>query len=217
MFCEILLRVPLKIKTGLIKQEKLIINQLFKLKIMKNIPTATDILSFWFNDLKPEQHFKKDEKIDAIIIERFQPLYEKLCQNEDTFAFCHDLKGKQAAILVFDQFARNMFRGQAKAFEKDNQALKLAKSIISSGQDKALPDIEKSFVYMPFMHSENLEDQAEAVKLYATLKNKKNLQYANLHYDVIKQFGRFPHRNIALGRKSTTEEIIFIKTPGTAF
>ena len=180
-----------------------------------NNPTAEDVLSFWFEEISPKQQFVKDEKFDAEIKRRFGPLHASL--KEDASSFTSTPQGALAAILVFDQFSRNMFRGSGEAFKMDPLALSIAKNLIATGWDKEMPDNHRIFVYMPFMHAETLEDQEQSVALFTELGIASNIDYAVKHLDVIKEYGRFPHRNKALNRTSTAEEIAFINTPGTAF
>lgn len=180
-----------------------------------NKPNAEDILSFWFEEISPKQQFIKDEKLDVEIKQRFGSLHASL--KEDAPSFTDTPQGALAAILLFDQFSRNMFRGLGEAFETDPLALSIAKDLIASGADKGMPDNHRVFVYMPFMHAETLEDQVQSVALFTELGAASNIEYAIKHLEVVKKFGRFPHRNKALKRDSTKEEMIFINTPGTAF
>jgi uncharacterized protein (DUF924 family) len=129
-----------------------------------------------------------------------------------------------ATILLLDQFPRNLFRGKADAFAGDARTLALATALVSSGRDKNLPPIMRWFVFMPFMHSEQLIDQERAVALFAGLRREGQdpayesaHDYALRHREIIERFGRFPHRNAMLGRPSTDEEIAFLRQPGSAF
>ncbi|MEP3232128.1 MAG: DUF924 family protein [Hyphomicrobiales bacterium] len=180
-----------------------------------NTPSAQDVLSFWFEEISPKQQFVKDEQFDAEIKRRFGPLHASL--KKDASSFTSTPKGALAAILVFDQFSRNMFRGSGQAFDTDPLALLIAKDLITSGADKTMPDNHRIFVYMPFMHAETLEDQEQSVALFTALGITSNIAYANKHHDVVKKYGRFPHRNKAIDRVSSPEEKTFINTPGTAF
>ena len=180
-----------------------------------NNPTAEDVISFWFEEISPKQQFVKDEQFDAEIKRRFGPLHASL--KEDASSFTNTPQGALATILVFDQFSRNMFRGSGEAFETDPLALSIAKNLIATGADKAMPDNHRVFVYMPFMHAEILEDQEQSVALFTELGIASNIDYAIKHLDVVREFGRFPHRNKALDRASTAEENVFINRPGTAF
>ncbi|MEO1067411.1 MAG: DUF924 family protein [Pseudomonadota bacterium] len=183
---------------------------------MSDLPTADDVLAFWFEELEPKQHFVKDEALDATIKARFFDLHRALMDGSVP-DFTATARGKFAAIIVLDQFSRNMFRGEDAAFASDARALDLAKSLVWSGDDMGFTDDERVFLYMPYMHAENLNDQDDCVRLFEVLGRPDNIDYALQHRDVIRRFGRFPQRNDALDRPSTPEEIDFITTPGTGF
>ncbi|MEP1443050.1 MAG: DUF924 family protein [Hyphomicrobiales bacterium] len=182
---------------------------------MTKYPTAKEVISFWFEEISPRQQFVKDPKFDDEIKHRFGPLHARL--TVDVSDFTSTSLGALAAILVFDQFSRNMFRGSAQAFETDPLALSIAKELIATGADKTMPTNYRVFVYMPFMHAETLEDQEQSVVLFNQLGVASNINYAIKHHDVVKKYGRFPHRNGTLDRLSTEAEVAFINTPGTAF
>ena len=177
---------------------------------------AQEILEFWFNELTPEQHFEKGGAADRIIAQRFIEVYRQLAINVPT-GWQANAKGCLAAIIVLDQFPRNLFRGTARAFATDASALALARYAIANHFDRARSVLERAFFYLPFEHSENLEDQERSVELFASLNDDKSLHYAREHQKLIQRFGHFPHRNEALGRASTPEEIVFINTPGSGF
>jgi uncharacterized protein (DUF924 family) len=120
-------------------------------------------------------------------------------------------------VIVLDQFPRNMFRGTPLAFATDHLALAVASEAIARGFDNVLDKHRRLFIYLPFEHSEKLDDQHRAVELISNLGDEELLQYAVAHRDIITRFGRFPHRNGILGRPSTTEEVEFLKQPGSAF
>jgi uncharacterized protein (DUF924 family) len=163
------------------------------------------VLDFWFG-LAPEQWWKADSKLDREVAERFGKLWEEQRQfPADTF-----LASPQealAAVILFDQFPRNMFRGHADSFATDHLALGLAKAAIDRGYDEALTPQQRGFLYMPFQHSEDLDDQLRSVGLFTALGDPEQLRFAGLHHDVIERFGRFPHRNTILGRKPRSDEI----------
>jgi uncharacterized protein (DUF924 family) len=157
---------------------------------------------------------------DREIRERFLPLYEKaaggqLAHWKERAADC------LALIVVLDQFPRNMFRGTARAFAADPLALEAARHAVAQGFDRTLPPLGRLFLYLPFEHSERLEDQLRACELMEPLKafpeTADTFPYAEAHRDIVQRFGRFPHRNAALGRASTAEEIEFLKQPGSGF
>jgi len=179
---------------------------------------ADEVLRFWFGDgaergKAHKRWFEKNSTFDAQVRERFLPLYEKLAGNDDWLSQADDCL---ARIVVLDQFPRNMFRGTPRAFAADPLALAAAKHAVGSGFDRNLQLVEKQFVYLPFEHSESLADQERACELMKTL-NDDLYGWAVKHKVIIERFGRFPHRNEILGRKSTPEEIEFLKQPGSGF
>jgi uncharacterized protein (DUF924 family) len=126
----------------------------------------------------------------------------------------NESRGALALVILLDQFPRNLFRDTARAFEGDALARAAARSIVDRGWDRALSPDERTFVYLPFEHSESLDDQELSLRLF---EGNENFEWARRHWDIIKRFGRFPHRNAMLGRASTPEEIAFLKTPGSGF
>jgi uncharacterized protein (DUF924 family) len=172
-----------------------------------------EVLLFWFEELSPEAWFRRDTQVDDQIRARFMPLYEQLrrMQPQDLASPLASL----AAVIVLDQFPRNMFRGLPQAFATDALALAIAQHAIAAGFDRQLGEPQRTFLYMPFQHSEDPAVQARSVELFATLADKDGLEYANKHRVIIDRFGRFPHRNAILGRASTEEELQFLSThPG---
>ncbi len=173
------------------------------------------ILGFWFGELTHQDWFRRDEAIDATIASRFGPVYSELRDGVPE-AWLATPEGMLAAILVLDQFPRNMFRDDARAFATDDMALALAKEAIAEGIDKTLTPDQRAFIYMPLQHSEDDADQAQSVGLYAMLGVPLNLDFALRHQAVIDRFGRFPHRNAVLGRQSTADEAAFVARAGAA-
>jgi uncharacterized protein (DUF924 family) len=173
---------------------------------------AEEVLSFWFGQ-DAKRWFEKNATFDAEIRSRFLPLYEQLSANTDWLSQPRDCL---ARIVVLDQFPRNMFRGTPRAFAADPLALAAAKHAVGNGFDRNLQLVEKQFVYLPFEHSESLADQERACQLMKAL-NEDLYDWAIRHKRIIERFGRFPHRNEILGRKSTPEEIEFLKQPGSGF
>jgi uncharacterized protein (DUF924 family) len=171
---------------------------------------------FWFEELKPEDWFKKSEDRDETIKQRFAAIYDRLEEGVPA-SWLETPDGYLAAIIVLDQFPRNMFRDDKRSFATDPLALELAKQAIANGIDTQLPPTKRWFVYMPFEHSEAAADQARCVELMATLENPLALDYALQHKAVIDRFGRFPHRNAILGRNATDDEADFLKQPGSSF
>ena len=164
-----------------------------------------DVLKFWFG-LKPGQWWKTDPALDHRIKQDFLKLwFEKRQLPAETFL--SDPLTAAAAAILFDQFPRNMFRGHADAYATDPLALAIAKGAVERGLDKRLAPEERKFLYMPFQHSENLDDQNRAVLLFTELGDDHQLGYAKHHRTIIERFGRFPHRNAVLGRASRPEEV----------
>lgn len=168
------------------------------------------IIKFWFKDSTPQQWFTKDKKFDALIKRRFLKTYEEVVAGE-TAPWRQSALGRLAEIIVLDQFSRNMFRGSPLAFAHDALALALAQEAIRARADSALELTERRFMYMPFMHSESKKIQKESVRLFALLGDQDTLKYAKDHKAIIDRFGRFPHRNSVLDRKSTVLEKRFLK------
>jgi uncharacterized protein (DUF924 family) len=171
---------------------------------------AAQILRYWFEELQPEAWFRKDERVDAAIHERFGALYEQLApiRPQQIQTPIESL----AAVIVLDQFPRNMFRGSPRAFATDALALSISQHAIAAGWDRQLTQQQRLFLYMPFQHSEDRAVQARSIELFTQLGLADNLDYAHRHQHIIDRFGRFPHRNGVLGRQSTTEESQFIAT-----
>jgi uncharacterized protein (DUF924 family) len=182
--------------------------------------TPKSILNFWFG-LPPAKWWEKDDALDAQIREKFTETYEAAATGAlDAWAE-EGPESALALILTLDQFPRNMFRNDTKAFATDKKAANLTKAGLLQGYDlwfkENKPEDWRAFFYIPLMHSENLEDQRRCVDLFATHGPEKNLPFARLHHDIIARFGRFPHRNALVGRKNTLEESAFLKHPGSVF
>jgi len=175
-----------------------------------------DILHFWFEETQPSQWWKKDPEFDQRIRKQFLSLHQQASRCE-LFSWRSTPEGRLAEIIILDQFSRNMFRDSAKAFATDPLALALAQEAVSCGADQQISQDKRAFVYLPYMHSESLRIHAEAVKLYQQPGMEDNLVWEIKHQEIIKKFGRYPHRNKALGRTSTVEEIEFLKQPGSSF
>jgi uncharacterized protein (DUF924 family) len=173
---------------------------------------ADEILKFWF-DRDRKDWFRKDPELDAAIRQRFLGLYE-LGSAGGLEAWKRAPTSCLALVVLLDQFPRNMFRGSAKAFATDPLARDVARAILDNGWDKAMTPDQRMFAYLPFEHGEILEDQELSLKLFA---GNPNFEWAHKHWEIIRRFGRFPHRNAALGRASTPEEVEFLKQPGSGF
>ncbi len=171
---------------------------------------AEHVLRYWFEELQPDAWFRKDERVDAAIRERFGALHEELAQMRPE-QFTTPLE-RAAAVIALDQFPRNMFRGSPRAFATDSLALAIAQHAIAAKQDEQLTRQQRLFLYMPFQHSEDRAVQARSIELFTQLGEHENLGYAHKHKEIIDRFGRFPHRNAVLGRASTPEELQFVAT-----
>mgnify|MGYP003624128767 CR=1 FL=1 len=167
-----------------------------------------DVLDFWFNDIEPKQWFQKDTVFDNKIKEQFGILHQQAIQGELS-AWRDSPKGALAEIIVLDQFSRNIYRDQPESFAADPMALALAQVAIHNYFDKELSQSERSFLYMPFMHSESAVIHEEAVNLFRDLGIVNNLDFELKHKKIVDRFGRYPHRNIILGRTSSPEELLF--------
>jgi uncharacterized protein (DUF924 family) len=175
-----------------------------------------EIIRFWFEELQPKDWFRTDESVDGTIASRFGATYQDLRLGVPAF-WLDTPEGFLAATLLLDQFPRNMFRGEARAFATDELALALAKRAIAEGIDIKLSPEQRSFIYLPFQHSEDKADQARSVALFTALGQPLGHDFALRHQAIIDRFGRFPHRNAILGRKSTQEELMFLAEPGSSF
>lgn len=164
-----------------------------------------DILKFWFG-LTYDQWFKTDPTLDHQIRQRFLKLWAEKRQLP-VASFLADSLTALAAVILFDQFPRNMFRDNADQFSTDHLALGIAKAAVDGRFDEQLAPDERAFLYMPFQHSENMADQNRSILLFTELGDERFVKYAKLHHDIIERFGRFPHRNATLGRAPRPEEV----------
>lgn len=191
-------------------------------------PPWQDVLDFWFH---PESHadylqnrvewFQKNPDFDASIRTRFGTLVQRALDG-GLREWESETKGALARVLILDQFTRNIGRDTAAAFAGDAQALALARTLVEQGRAVELPPMQRQFVYLPYMHAEDLAVQQACVALYEALVAEhpgfeSALDYAIRHRDIVARFGRFPHRNAALGRATTAEEAEFLLQPGSSF
>lgn len=174
------------------------------------------VLKFWFNEIPPQNWWLADPDFDAVIRERFGALHCAAHLGE-CWEWRKQPHGRLAEIIVLDQFPRNLYRGTPRAFASDGMALALAQEAIAGGHDAPLAPLERAFLYMPCQHSESRIVQAESLRLFTALGEPEQYDFAVRHKAIIDQFGRFPHRNEILGRQSTVEEEVFLKTPGSSF
>lgn len=177
---------------------------------------AQAILDFWFGELTPSQWFARDDAVDAMVAERFGALAARVATG-GTPHWAESPGGLLAAVIALDQFPRNLYRDDPRAYANDAQAVGLADLALRRGMDEGLGAPARQFLYMPFMHSEDPDDQARCVDLFAGLGDETALHFARRHKEIIDRFGRFPHRNAVLGRESTPEEAAFLKEPGSGF
>ena len=203
---------------------------------MFDYPTPGAVLDFWIGPAAEDYlaaqkrnklWFIKSEKTDRLIQSQYEPVLQALAADQAAAWRDGGPRARLAAIIVLDQFSRNIYRGQAKAFAQDAMALSLAQDALDAGEDETLAELERSFLYLPFEHSEALEDQTRSVELFERLVQEarpafkpicqSSLDYAYQHRDVIAQFGRFPHRNAILGRKNSPAEAIYLAQPGSGF
>jgi uncharacterized protein (DUF924 family) len=177
---------------------------------------SDDVLSFWFQELDQSQWWVKDLAFDKLIIDKFSNIHQSANRCE-LFEWRTTPKGRLAEIIVLDQFSRNMYRDTPRSFASDSLALALAQEAIAIGADKNLTHVERNFLYMPFMHSESLVIHQKAINLYADNGIKSSVDFENKHKVIIEKFGRYPHRNEVLKRKSTNDESAFLTGPDSSF
>jgi uncharacterized protein (DUF924 family) len=177
---------------------------------------SDSIIKFWFEEIDTSYWFKKDLEFDQLLINRFSTLHAQ-AEHGELYVWRDSAKGRLAEVIILDQFSRNMFRDSAKAFAQDGMALVLAQEAIRIGDDLKLNNSERSFLYMPFMHSESLAIHEIAVNLFTKNGAQGNLNFELKHKAIIEQFGRYPHRNAVLGRLSTPAEIEFLSRQGSSF
>jgi uncharacterized protein (DUF924 family) len=174
--------------------------------------TAAEIVSFW-RDAGPEKWFEQDDDFDRTIRSRFLAAHEAAARGE-LAAFEASAEGALALLLLLDQFPRNLFRGSARAFATDPQARAVANRALARGFDLQTDETMRPFFYLPFMHSELIADQERCVAFYQALGDAEQLEWALTHRDIVAKFGRFPHRNHALGRATTPAERRFLESGG---
>lgn len=189
-------------------------------KVLSNVIDA--INNFWFGDPSSgvygedrAEWFTKDPGFDAQIMDRFAQVVSAAAMGQLNM-MAQSAEGAVALVVVLDQFPRNIYRDDARAFASDPKALRIAKQAVEDGFDQQVMPVMRKFLYLPFEHSENLEDQDRALQLFAALGDD-DLVWAEKHHEIIARFGRFPHRNAVLGRLNTPEEKVFLMEPGSSF
>ena len=184
---------------------------------------ANDVLNFWFDEprgVSRETWFRKSDEFDALIRARFSATHDAVSGGRCEFWLAAP-DTALAYVIVLDQFSRNMFRDDARAFAADPQALAAARQIVWRRWDQTMLAVERQFVYLPFEHAEDITTQRTSLQLFADIdqlpQTQGLLEWARTHYDIVARFGRFPHRNAALGRLSIAAEREFLLTPGSRF
>ncbi len=177
---------------------------------------VNDVLDFWFERHGPDMWWTRNPSFDAEIRANFETLHGRAAAGE-LFAWRDRPEGRLAEIIVLDQFSRNLFRDDARAFACDGMALALAQEAVRLGADRGLPKERRQFVYMPYQHSESALIHGEAVAIFEALGDANSLDYELKHKAIIDRFGRYPHRNMVLGRLSTPEELAFLQEPDSSF
>lgn len=175
-----------------------------------------DVLGFWLGELAPQDWFRRNDTTDGAIVARFATVHAEIARRAAR-DLAPDARTALSAVIVLDQFSRNMFRSRPEAFACDALAREVADLAIGMGFDQAFDKNGRLFFYLPFEHSELAADQERSVRLIEVLGDPELTRYAVAHKVIIDRFGRFPHRNAALGRASTNEEIAFLKEPGSSF
>ena len=176
----------------------------------------TEVLRFWFEEVEPRQWWKADADFDHVVRQRFGALHERAAR-EGLPDWRATIQGRLAEIIVLDQFSRNIHRARPAAFACDAEALRLAQEAIVLGLASQLPPVQRAFLYLPFMHSEDRKVHERAMELFSEPGLEPNLAAEIRHKAIIDRFGRYPHRNATLGRESTLEEEAFLKMPGSSF
>ena len=176
---------------------------------------AQEVLQFWFKEISPQQWWRRDPAFDEFVRARFGEVHSAASRVE-LWAWRDSAAGRLAEIIVLDQFSRNIYRDDARAFASDALALALAQEAIRAGADLQIAGERRAFVYMPYMHSESAVVHAAATDLFRE-RAPANLDYELRHKAIIDRFGRYPHRNAALGRLSTPEELAFLAQPASSF
>jgi uncharacterized protein (DUF924 family) len=174
--------------------------------------TPADILAFW-RDAGPDRWYRRDDAFDAEVRRRFLGLWQRAAAVELSSWETSD-DGALALVIVLDQFPRNMFRDDIRTYASDTQAREVAHRAIERGADARIDGALREFLYLPFMHSEHLADQLRCIELSRAAGHAENLKWAEHHADIIRRFGRFPHRNRLLGRSTTSEEQAFLDKGG---
>ncbi len=175
-----------------------------------------EVLAFWFEEISPQQWWRSDPEFDQLIRQRFNALLLQAAAGE-LHSWRQNAKGRLAEVIVLDQFSRNIYRGTPQAFSQDGIALVLAQEAVAAGALQQLNADQRSFLLMPYMHSESALIHQQAQTLFKAYASANSYQFELKHKVIIDRFGRYPHRNSIVGRASTAEEIEFLKQPGSGF
>jgi uncharacterized protein (DUF924 family) len=175
-----------------------------------------EVLDFWFIETEQKSWWTADPAFDERIRGRYGALHARAAHGE-LHAWRATPQGRLAEVIVLDQFSRNLFRGSAQAFAQDLAALVLAQEAVAAGAHVGLEPTQRAFLLLPYMHSESRQIHAEAEQLFRDFTPAENHDFELRHKAIVDRFGRYPHRNAALGRLSTPEETEFLKQPGSAF
>lgn len=178
--------------------------------------TPQDVLKFWFEELKPKQWWVKDQQLDMFIATRFGKIHQQASQCE-LFNWRDTPQGRVAEIIILDQFSRNIYRDLPQAFASDPLSLCLSQQAVALNIQQQLPDVQRAFLYMPYMHSESAAIHQVGEALFSEPQVSSNHKSAQQHKKIIDRFGRYPHRNAVLGRESSAEELAFLTEPGSSF
>jgi uncharacterized protein (DUF924 family) len=178
--------------------------------------THAQVLEFWFDEIEPAMWWQADPAFDAQVRDRFLATHQQAARGELS-GWRRESKGRLAEIIVLDQFSRNLFRNTPAAFAQDLAALVLAQEAVAADAHQVLSPVERSFLYLPFMHSESRQIHEWAERLYSANGLPENYEFEIKHKAIIDRFGRYPHRNEILGRKSTPAEIEFLQEAGSSF
>lgn len=172
-----------------------------------------EILDFWFSARISKHWFSSTPALDDEIRVRYEGLWKRAVSG-DLDGWADTPEGTLALAIVLDQLPLNMYRGKPAAFSSEQKAVTVAKQAVASGYDKLVPSDWVLFLYLPLMHSENLDDQGQSVSLFREARLEANLYFAEHHRGIVRRFGRFPHRNAILGRESTPEELVYLASDG---
>jgi uncharacterized protein (DUF924 family) len=193
-----------------------IISEKFDRKMIPHLHDHEEVIRFWFEEIPTSQWWARDAGFDRALAARFGATHDAATRCE-LHGWREWPAGRLAEVIVLDQFSRNIYRSDPRSFAFDPLALCLAQEAVRVGADRALPESQRVFLYMPFMHSESASIHEWAMKLFGALGLESNLEFERRHKTIIDRFGRYPHRNRTLRRASTPEELDFLRQAGSSF